>query len=98
MTLGNWLFSDPKNVACFTEKSIMNGKQAILLVSHDAEDGSWQFLPGGNREIANAIMVSLEEIAHIDPSIFELTNLSFGWKAIRKSAGDPWVLSENDDG
>jgi hypothetical protein len=41
-----WPFDDSPNVAVITTRQVTEDNAPILLVSHDEEDGSWQFLPG----------------------------------------------------
>ena len=86
----NWPFDDPENVATLTVRQVIASGQPILLVSHDAEDGMWQFLTGESAEMADAMIVSLREVYRIDPSIAELADLPIGWKANRPAAGKPW--------
>jgi hypothetical protein len=86
----DWPFADPENVATMTVRQITQGGQPILLVSRDAEDGTWQFLTGGPVETADAVLVSLREVYRIDPSVAELADLPLGWQAWRSSAGEPW--------
>ena len=85
-----WPFADPENVAVFTTRSIVRDKQPILLVTHDADDGSWQFHEGGTPEPRDAMIVSLREMYLIDPTIAQLTDLPLGWHAWRRVPGDPW--------
>ncbi len=85
-----WPFADPKNVAVITLKSITMGGSPILHVTHDADDGMWQFLDGSTVSEANASVVSLETIARIDPSVMELADLPLGWYADRSAVGEPW--------
>ena len=40
----DWPFADPTNVATITVRQIVRDGQPILHVSHDHEDGGWQFL------------------------------------------------------
>jgi len=40
-----WPFDDPPHVVVFTTKSIAFRQRPVLLVTHDEEDGAWQFLP-----------------------------------------------------
>jgi hypothetical protein len=49
----DWAFGEPKNVAVITTRQVMQGGSPILIVSRDAEDGSWQFLTGGIFSIAD---------------------------------------------
>ena len=86
----NWPFDDPENMATLTVRQVIADGQPILLVSHDAEDGMWQFLTGESVEMADAMLVSLCEMYRIDPSIAELADLPIGWQAKRSAAGKPW--------
>jgi hypothetical protein len=88
--MDDWPFDDPENVATMTVRQITHGGQPILLVSHDADDGMWQFLTGGPIQMADAMIVSLREVYQIDPSIGELADLPLGWMAQRSAVGQPW--------
>ncbi|MFL5340980.1 MAG: hypothetical protein ACJ8F7_12605 [Gemmataceae bacterium] len=85
-----WPFAEPENVAVMTVRQITHGGQPILLVSHDADDGMWQFLSGGPVEVADAMVVGLREIYELDPSVAELADLPLGWQALRSAARQPW--------
>ena len=85
-----WPFADPKNVAVITLKSITKGDKPILHVTHDSEDGAWQFLDGTTVSEGNASVVSLEEITRIDPAVMELADLPLGWYAVRSAPSEPW--------
>jgi hypothetical protein len=88
--MDNWPFDDPENVVTMTVRQITHGGQPILLVSHDADDGMWQFLTGEPVKMADAMLVSLREVYRIDPSISELADLPLGWTAERSAVGQPW--------
>jgi hypothetical protein len=90
MNGAQWPFDDPKNVAVITLNSIVKGGRPILHVTHDADDGTWQFLDGTTVSEDNASVVSLEEITRIDPSIMELADLPVGWYADRSAPSEPW--------
>jgi len=85
-----WPFDQPKNCAAITLKSIVFGGKPILLVSHDQDDHSWQFLDGGAFDVADAAVVSMGNIVTRDPSLLEIANLPPGWKAWRKTENSPW--------
>jgi hypothetical protein len=88
--MGEWPFDDPENVATMIVRQIVHGGQPILLVSHDAEDGMWQFLTGGPVQMADAMIVGLREVHELDPTIGELADLPLGWTATRPAVGQPW--------
>lgn len=86
----DWPFDDPKNVASFALRQIMDGTAPILLVCHDDDDGTWQFLDGQPLSMADAMLVALSEVVTRDPSVRELADLPIGWQAARPDANSPW--------
>jgi hypothetical protein len=87
-----WPFSDPKNVAVFTVSDIMFARLPILRVCHDEEDGGWQFLTGGPLPSQKEwMLVALEEVAKVDPTVMQLARLPCGWQATRTAPGDTWI-------
>jgi hypothetical protein len=91
-----WPFADSPNVATFTVRSIVEKRRPLLLVVHDNDDGSWQFLDGDQINISNAMLVGLGEIAKLDQSILELADLPLGWYASRQSPFDSWLRGKKD--
>jgi hypothetical protein len=97
-----WPFTDPENLAVFTLKRIVQGQSPILRVTHDEDDGGWQFLDGGEVTVEEASLVSLRAMTRLDPSVLELTDLPLGWAASRSGPGEPWqrapaVTEEDQD-
>ena len=88
----DWPFSDPHNLAVITIDRIVEGKRPILFVSHDADDGGWQFLDGEDVDVSvtAARVLSLHELVERDPTIRELADLPIGWQAVRDNADQPW--------
>ena len=84
-----WPFDDSPNVAVITTRQVTEDNAPILLVSHDEEDGGWQFLPGGPVREENARVVALRRIWLLDPSVGQLADLPMGWQASRKSPPRP---------
>ena len=90
-TRDDWPFPDPKNVAVFTTIQVLRLRQPILHVSHDDQDGVWQFHTGAQQVSAgDAMIVALSEMVEHDPSICELADLPCGWYAERDGVGTPW--------
>lgn len=85
-----WKFRDVKNTAVFTTRQGVNQNIPVLYVSHDEDDGAWQFHHGENISIEDAMIVSLAEIISLDNTLNELFDLPLGWIAIRKSINDSW--------
>lgn len=93
-----WPFDDPENLAVITTRQVTEGKAPILIVSHDEDDGGWQFLPGhGPLLEENARVVGLRRIWLLDPSVGELADLPLGWQASRHSPADPWRRAPRPD-
>ena len=42
----DWPFTDPENLAVFTLARVVRGESPILRVTHDEDDGGWQFTDG----------------------------------------------------
>lgn len=90
-----WPFKESRNSATVTVRRVLNRKDPITLVSHDAD--GWQFLNTGDGEapdFSDAAVVALEEIVRLDPSVIGFADMPVGWKAFRKSARDPWIAVE----
>lgn len=86
-----WPFPDPPNVAVVTTRSIVRGAW-IAHVSHDADDGGWQFHdsePGDPRE-EDAMVVSLQSMVTRDATLTQLAALPEGWRAWRDTPAAPW--------
>lgn len=88
-------FSDAPNTAVFICSHILDGREKILFVSHDADDGAWQFLCGKEHDESDARIVSLKYVLDLDPTIVKLKDLPLGYCAERKSKNDRWVIAKN---
>ena len=85
-------FEDAPNTACIICRHVLDEGSDILYVSHDEEDGMWQFLCGGSHEMEDAKVVSLYAAFMTDPSVGKLANMPFGCVAERKSVAAEWVI------
>ncbi len=86
-------FSDRPDTAVIVCRHVLAGKP-ILHVSHDADDGMWQFLCGQPHQTADARIISLKEACDLDPSIGALKDLPRGSLAQRDSADAAWERAE----
>lgn len=91
---GAWPFDQPRNCGVFTMRQVMDGKEPILLVTHDADDHGWQFIGKTDANVKDAMLVCLEEIVRLDPSVLEVADLPPGWQAWRKGPGAKWERRE----
>jgi hypothetical protein len=80
-------------------RSVLSGEKPIALVTHDADDGGWQFLSHetGALNERDGRVVGLGEIIALDPSLTVLADLPVGWKAWRPSKEAPWQRSKSLD-
>lgn len=95
--MDEWPFDDPENVAVITLRQIVFEAQPILHVTHDCEDGTWQFLGAADARIEDAAVVLLSEIVDLDPSVAGLADFPLGWHAWRCDPGDRWVRAPRSD-
>lgn len=88
----DWPFEDPQNVAVFTTKRVIRGDDWISYVTHDIDDGAWQFHgPSSDGQTEEAALVRLDEIIMIEPRLKELADLPLGWHAWRIRKDAPWT-------
>ena len=82
----------PPGDIAITTRQVMRDGWPILLVTHDADDGAWQFVNGhgDTDDTAYAMVVGVETMSGVDPTILELADLPLGWRAWRASPNDPW--------
>jgi hypothetical protein len=64
-----WPFKDPPSLAVITLKRILQTEQPIRYVSHDRDDGGWQFLDGGDVYDEDAIVVGLGTMLRLDSTV-----------------------------
>jgi len=84
-------FKEPENTACFTCDHVVNRQRPILYASHDADDGSWQFMCGQNDHTpANAKIISLKQATEIDATINDLFEMPLGVGAERENVNEKW--------
>ncbi len=91
----NYNFIDEKNTMVITTKKIINQEANILLVSHDEDDGMWEFLDGDGIKEEDAMIVSLLEIVQIDATVNQIADLPLGWIAYRDNIQCKWLKQKN---
>jgi hypothetical protein len=94
----SWPFNDPPNVAVFANRKVIFDRAWISYVTHDLDDGSWQFHCDQTEEITedDIAIVSLKNILDKDQSIADLADLPLGWRAWRPAKDAPWQRLESD--
>lgn len=93
----HWPFHDSPDVAVFTSRDIVEHRKIITYVSHDDDDGAWQFHAGDGtpEDECDARIVSLQEVLNLDATVSELADLPTGWYAWRTSREDDWKRQRN---
>ncbi|NNM55097.1 MAG: hypothetical protein HKM05_10290 [Spirochaetales bacterium] len=93
----SWPFRDPPEVAVFISKKILSGEEWIYCVTHDADDGAWQFHPAsGFISEDDVSIVSLRTVYQLDPSIESLVDLPLGHMAWRETQRNSWEIQKNE--
>jgi hypothetical protein len=83
------VFGENPRLGVVTTAAVLAGAP-ILMVSHDADDGGWQFLCGTSNAPEEGRIVHLEEIVGMDPTVTEVADLALGWLAFRSAVGGEW--------
>jgi Domain of unknown function (DUF4262) len=92
----DWKFPDPPHTRVFLSKRVHTGIEQITYVSHDEEDGAWQFLgdsmSGGDAPVISCFHHPVDN----DPSLCILADLPIGWWAERTKPGEPWKRHKHE--
>lgn len=92
-----WPFTDPANTACIVCRHVVEESQPVRFASHDAEDGSWQFLCGAPDHVEeDAKVTGLGTVLRIAPDVREVADLPPGTFAERDDSGRPWSRYRDD--
>jgi len=97
MAKADWIFNDFPNTMMLTTRDVMIEKRPILYVSHDSDDGMWQFHSGEDVNMDKAMLISLKEIVDYDFTILHIANLPLGWIAWRDNLQASWSMNEKND-
>jgi len=88
--MNDWPFAERPNTASITTRQVLEAGAPVLRVSHDADDGGWQFLCGTTSDPADARVVGLGRMYARDLTLGELADLREGWQAWRAAPELPW--------
>jgi hypothetical protein len=86
-------FYEQRNLGVYTTKQAFHG-DPVLYVYHNS-DGDWQFHTTPDPEPAGAILVCLEELTKLDPTLNGIYHLDYGWRAWRTSKESPWEWEQS---
>src|SRR4051812_3219048 len=85
------VFDSPDGLV-FTTHAVMDEGLPICEVTHDVDDEAWQFVNGEEdfSDARNAMLVHVEHLLELDPSLALLADLPLGWVAKRQGPDDDW--------
>jgi hypothetical protein len=92
----DWRFPDREDTEVIVLARILRGAAPLRLVTHDEEDGGWQFLDGDHVFDDDAVVVCLGEMVQFDPSLRALADLPAGGYAWRRGPGGPWSRARGE--
>jgi hypothetical protein len=95
-SLFNWKFPDPPHARVFLSKAVNSNAEPITYVSHDLEDGAWQFLGDSMAGNDDPVVSCFHHPIDKDPTLNELADLPLGWWAERIKPGDPWIRRQHE--
>jgi hypothetical protein len=90
-SLFNWKFPDPPHARVYLSEAVHKKTEPVVFVSHDTEDGAWQFLGDSMSDGGGPIISCFHHPIDHDPSLIELSDLPSGWYAERRRVGEPWI-------
>ena len=79
----------------FLSESVHKVTEPVTYVSHDAEDGAWQFLGDSMSDGGGPVTSCFHHPIDCDPSLAELSDLPLGWYAGRGRVGEPWTRKKH---
>jgi len=90
-----WCFQESPKTAVITTRWVAVVGEWVAYVSHDSEDGFWQFhSQSGFEDERDVVLVSLAEMVNKDSTLMQLAGLPRGWHAWRDSPGALWRREE----
>jgi hypothetical protein len=95
-SLFDWKFPDDPHTGVFLTEAVQTGVEPITYVSHDAEDGAWQFLGDSMAGESKLVISCFHHPIDRDTSLKELADLPLGWWAERDKPGQPWIRHQHE--
>lgn len=93
--LFQWKFPDPPHTRVFLSGAVQAKTEAVTYVSHDEEDGAWQFLDDGMADSGGPVISCFHHPIDADRTLEELADLPLGWYAVRATPDAPWERFEH---
>ena len=83
-------FKDAPDTACIICQHVLDRKNPITFISHDEEDGMWQFLCSEDHILEDVCLISLAEAFKLDASIGQVADIPCGYAVERKDGLAGW--------
>jgi Domain of unknown function (DUF4262) len=93
-SLFDWKFSDSPHTTAYLSETVYKRTEPITYVSHDSDDGAWQFLGPSMDGGGGPVLTCLHHPIDDDPSLQELADLPVGWCAERNEPKGAWIRKE----
>jgi len=95
-TNDNKKFKEADNTAVFTTKFVTTDKNDITRVTHEKEDGAWQFFSNDSFDHFEDVVkvVGPGDIIKIDSTALELADMKEGYYAVRQMKGAKWIINK----
>jgi hypothetical protein len=94
-SISRWKFPGGPHTGAFLSKTVNEKQESVTYVSHDLDDGAWQFLGDKMDEGGGPVLSCLHHLIDNDPTLEELHDLPVGWYATREDPGAPWQRFEH---
>jgi len=75
--VSDYQFEQPRDTACITCSHVISDGAPVLFVTHDADDGGWQFLSGAEHDIEDATVIGMGSVVDMDPTLNGLRDRSY---------------------
>ena len=89
MTYADAVRDFDRSATAYSTDAVVARERPILLVVHQV-DGDWQFLDGGDVDVAQGVALHVAHVIDAHPEVAHLADLSPGWAADRESDEGQW--------
>ncbi|WP_426503333.1 suppressor of fused domain protein [Dactylosporangium sp. McL0621] len=86
-----WMWHWLLGTSAIQAGEVFEGREPVLYVSHDADDGLWQLIGATGVDPATARVAHLHHVVDEDPTLLDVLGLPPGDSARRTGPGAPWI-------
>lgn len=80
-------FDQVENCVTYTDSFVVEDNYPVLLVTHDDDDHTWQFLSWQSGALEDCMMVSLKSAVERDKTLYDIAYLQPWYVATREQIG-----------